>query len=154
MKTLLTAVLAAATLGAAPEPVAWSVDGAAPTVKAGGRFAIRIRARIQDGWHLYSMKPLPEGPIPTRLWLADGQPFSLAGPIGATEPRAMQDASFGMEVELYEGEAVFTLPVRVAAGAPPGARKVVVQASYQTCDERICLPPKTLSIEVPVTVAK
>ena len=66
----------------------------------------------------------------------------------------MQDASFGMEVELYEGEAVFTLPVKVAAGAAPGAQKLVVSASYQSCNNKVCLPPKTVKVEVPVTIAK
>jgi thiol:disulfide interchange protein DsbD len=63
-------------------------------------------------------------------------------------------ASFGMEVELYEGDAAFTLPVRVAAAAPAGPQKVIVNTSYQTCDNKICLPPKTVKVEVPVTVAK
>jgi len=66
----------------------------------------------------------------------------------------MQDPSFGMEVELFEGEAVFTVPVRVTAGATPGAQKLVVSASYQTCNNKLCLPPRTVKVEVPVTIAK
>ena len=72
----------------------------------------------------------------------------------ASDPQVMQDASFGMEVELYEGEAMFTLPVKVAAGAAPGAQKLVVSASYQSCNNKVCLPPKTVKVEVPVTIAK
>ena len=81
-------------------------------------------------------------------------PFALAGAIQAPDPQVMQDPSFGMEVELYEGEAVFTLPVRVASGASPGTQKLVVSASYQSCNNRLCLPPKTAKVEVPITVAK
>jgi hypothetical protein len=58
-----------------------------------------------------------------------------------------------MEVQLYEGEAEFTLPLKVS-GAAMGAWKVIVNASYQTCDNKICLPPKTVKIELPVTIAK
>ena len=66
----------------------------------------------------------------------------------------MQDPAFNMEVQLYEGEVAFTLPMRLAAAAPPGAQKIVVNASFQSCDNKICLPPKTVKLEVPVTVAK
>ena len=59
-----------------------------------------------------------------------------------------------MEVELYEGEAVFTLPVRVAPGAAPGAQKLVVSASYQSCNNKICLPPKTVKVDMPVMIGK
>jgi thiol:disulfide interchange protein DsbD len=59
-----------------------------------------------------------------------------------------------MEVELYEGEVEFTLPVRVAPGADPVARKLVVSASYQSCNNKLCLPPKTVKVEVPITIGK
>lgn len=156
MKKLFFAAAMAACLAAAPaDPVAWKLQNppAAP-VKAGARFNVKLLAEVQDGWHLYSLKPMVEGPIPTRIWIAEGQPFSLAGAVQAPDPQVMQDASFGMEVELYEGEAVFTLPVRVASGAAPGAQKLVVSASYQSCNNKLCLPPKTVKVEVPVTIGK
>ena len=150
----MTAALAALLMAAPPDPVAWKLNPPAAPVKAGTRFNAKLLADVQDGWHLYSLKPMAEGPIPTRIWIPDGQPFTLAGAIQAPDPQVMQDPSFGMEVELYEGEAVFTLPVRVAAGAPSGAQKLVVSASYQSCNNKLCLPPKTVKVEVPVTIAK
>lgn len=148
------AAMAACMAAAPPDPVAWRMQEPAGTVKAGAQFRVKLVASAQDGWHFYSLKPMAEGPIPTRIWIAEGQPFSLAGGVQATEPQVMQDASFGMEVELYEGEAVFTLPVKVAAGAATGAQKLVVSASYQSCNNKVCLPPKTVKVEVPVTIAK
>ncbi|MCX6632248.1 MAG: protein-disulfide reductase DsbD N-terminal domain-containing protein [Candidatus Solibacter sp.] len=154
-RLFLTAVMAAC-LGAAPaDPVVWKLQNPpAVPVKAGARFNVKLLAAVQEGWHLYSLKPMAEGPIPTRIWLAEGQPFSLAGAVLAPDPQVMQDASFGMEVELYEGEAVFTLPVRVVPAAALGAQKLVVSASYQTCNNKLCLPPKTVKLEVPVTIGK
>ena len=156
MKKLFFAAAMAACLAAAPaDPVAWKLQNPpAALVKAGARFNVKLLAEVQDGWHLYSLKPMVEGPIPTRIWIAEGQPFSLAGAVQAPDPQVMQDASFGMEVELYEGEAVFTLPVRVASGAAPGAQKLVVSASYQSCNKKLCLPPKTVKVEVPITIGK
>jgi len=155
MKKLSMVAALAACLAAAPaDPVAWKLSPPAAPVKAGARFNVKLLAEVQDGWHLYSLKPMAEGPIPTRIWIAEGQPFTLAGAVQAPDPQVMQDPSFGVEVELYEGEAVFTLPVRVAAAAPPGAQKLIVSASYQSCNNKLCLPPKTVKVEVPVTIGK
>ena len=155
MWKLFFAGVMTACLAAAPaDPVVWKLNPPAAPVKTGARFTVKLLAEVQDGWHLYSLKPMAEGPIPTRIWIAEGQPFALAGAIQAPDPQVMQDPSFGMEVELYEGEAVFTLPVRVATGASPGAQMLVVSASYQSCNNKLCLPPKTVKVEVAITVGK
>ena len=155
MRTLLCATVLALCLSAAtPDPVTWKVEAAPRPVKAGGRFTIRLVAKIQDSWHVYSMKPMEDGPIPTQISLAVGQPFQLAAPIKADAPQTLQDPTLKMEVELYEGTAGFDLPVKVAAGATPGTQSLVVSATYQSCNNKMCLAPKTVKVEVPVTVTK
>ncbi|MEP6872001.1 MAG: protein-disulfide reductase DsbD N-terminal domain-containing protein [Anaerolineaceae bacterium] len=153
---MISAVFLAATLFAAPvDPVGWRLQNAtAAPVKAGGRFNVKLVAQVQNGWHLYSLKPMAEGPIATRIWIGSGQPFSLGGTIQVPDPQVTQDPTLGMEVELYEGEAVFTLPVKVAEGAPAGLQSLAVSASYQCCNDKLCLPPKTVKVELPVTIAK
>ena len=146
-------MLAALALSAAPDPVAWKLAaGPSKPVKPGAPFTVKVAAAIQEGWHMYGLKPMADGPIPTRIWLPEGQPFQLAGRIQAPPAQTMQDPSFGMEVELYEGEPTFTLPVK--AGTATGARTLVVNASYQSCNDKMCLPPKTIKVEIPVTVAR
>ena len=154
-RLLVTAAIVALLWAAPPDPVVWKLQNP-PTapVKPGARFNVKLLAAVQDGWHLYSLKPMAEGPVPTRIWLAEGQPFSLAGVVQAPEPQVIQDATFGMEVELYEGEAVFALPVKVVPGAALGPQKLIVSASYQSCNNKICLPPKTVKVELPITIAK
>jgi thiol:disulfide interchange protein DsbD len=156
MRKLFCAALAAISLAAAPpNPVTWKLaDPPAKPVKAGNRFTVKLTARIQDGWHFYSMKPVEDGPVPTRIWLADGQPFQLAGPIKADEPQTLQDPTLHMEVELYEGAAEFSLPLRVAPGAVAGTQNLVVNAQSQSCNNAMCLPPATVKVEIPVTIAK
>jgi thiol:disulfide interchange protein DsbD len=154
-RTLFGVALACAALTfAAADPVAWKAQDPPAKVKAGARFDLKLVARIQEGWRLYSMKPMDDGPIPTRIWLAEGQPLQLAGAIRAADPEKVQDPSFGMEVELYQGEADFTLPLRLAAAAPAGLLTVVVNTSYQSCNNKVCLPPKTVKVEAAVVVTK
>src|ERR1017187_3308684 len=135
-KLLMTATMAAWLMAAPVDPVAWKLLNApAAPVKAGARFNVKLLAEVQDGWHFYSLKPLAEGPIPTRIWIDEGQPFSLAGAVQSPDPQVMQDPSFGMEVELYEGEAVFTLPVpdRCPQSFPRGPKRSSCRATSPTC---------------------
>jgi thiol:disulfide interchange protein DsbD len=154
MRLLLSAALFALVLsdasGAGPDPIAWKIQSV-KNAKAGVKFTVKVVAKIEPGWHLYSMNRLEEGPAATHIWISQGQPFQLAGKIEASEPHLFQDPTFNMPVEQYEGEAQFTLPVRAAA---EGMQNLVVNASYQTCNNKICLPPKTVKIEAPVNVAK
>ena len=44
--------------------------------------------------------------------------------------------------------------MRIAPAAPGGVRTLVVSASYQSCNNKICLPPKTVKVEAPITIGK
>ena len=155
MRILSCAALLAASLAAAPpDPVAWKLETPAGPVKPGAGFTVKLVAKIQSGWHMYSMKQLDDGPVPTRIWIAEGQPFTQSGAVQADEPETMQDPTLHMEVELYESGANFAIPVRVAANAAAGNQTLVVSASYQTCNNSMCLPPKTVKVELPVVIAK
>src|SRR5262249_35868470 len=118
MKPLLLILLApillviAATPGRAQEkslnPVTWSIKvvSAAP---AGAALTAEVTAKIEDGWHLYSLTPIENGPRPTRILLPAAQAFELTGKIEAPEPLAGTDPNFGIEVEYYEESVSFKL---------------------------------------------
>ena len=144
IRKLVAAVFAAMALwAAAPNPVAWKLDGVpVKPVKRGARFSVRLSGSIEPGWHLYSTKRLTDGPIPTRIWIPEGQLLRLAGQVQSPAAQTSQDPNFGMEVEYYEGRAVFTLPVQVSDKAASGPGTAQVSASYQACNDKICLRPK------------
>jgi thiol:disulfide interchange protein DsbD len=153
-KSLVGVLLAIISWAAAPNPVLWKLEGVpVKPVKRGARFAIKLSGAIEAGWHLYSTKRLTDGPIPTRIWIPEGQLLRTAGPVQSPAPQTTQDPNFGMEVEYYQCNAVFTLPVQVSGTAPAGAGKAQVSVSYQACNDKICLPPKTLTAETPLQVA-
>jgi thiol:disulfide interchange protein len=157
-KTYLLAALvgAAAAAGvsnasAQGDPVKWSASTKATTVKPGGSFEVQVVAQIAEGWHLYSITQAPP-PIATRITVPAGQPFALAGSVEGPPPHVAFDQSFGIDTEFYEDSAAFTLPVKAAADASGGKKKLRVDAYFQTCNDQLCLPPKTVPMDVPIEV--
>lgn len=135
-------------------PIHWKFTRPRIQAKAGAMIPVPVSATIDVGWHLYSLKKLEDGPVPTTIAVAPGQPFRLDGEIKSSDPIPVDDPTLGMRVELYVGQADFVIPVRVDDDASAGPQTLKVSARYQTCNESICLPPKTVTIEVPVTVSR
>ena len=115
---------------------------------------IDLKAQIDQGWHVYSISQGPGGPIPTRIVLAPGQPFDLIGTVRGPAPATRFDSNFGINVETYDDRAAFGLIVHVAADARVGTDTVTIKARFQTCNASLCLPPRTETILVPVTVIR
>ena len=153
-KRIGVALLAAVFGAAAPNPIVWEIQPVAKkALKPGERFDVRLVAQIESGWRLYSMTQMPEGPHATRISLAEEQRFELAGAIQAEKPQITWDEILDMRrLETYEDEAAFTLPLRVSRNARAGTQKLLVNASYQACNEKMCLPPRTVTLELPVEV--
>jgi DsbC/DsbD-like thiol-disulfide interchange protein len=136
-------------------PVVWT---AAPTwtdpVAPGATVTVRLSAKINPGWHLYSITQQPGGPVATRIDLAPGQAFILGGAVDGSTPVTRFDANFNIEVQMYDGSATFTVPVRVTREALPGPATVTVTARYQACNATLCMPPHTDKVTVPLTVSR
>lgn len=155
--TLAAAAALPATGGreqAAKDPIQWSIKAAVPDkpLQAGDAFTVQLLAAIEDGWHLYSTEQAEGGPIPTRISMPPDQPFEQSGSIEASEPRSALDPNFNLTTEYYEGQAAFYIPVKVAAGAASGKSLVKVNVYYQTCNDQICLPPKTVKLSAEVRI--
>lgn len=148
MKVLISVFLSTLALAAAPpDPVTWKItDGPLRPVKVGTNFSVTLTATVAPGWRIFSMEPAAVGPTPTRLWVTPGQPFPQAGLIRASTPSMLQDPAFHEKVEAYEGEAWFLLPLRVPFNSDTGSLMLVVSLTYQACNDRACLPPKTVNI--------
>ena len=146
-------------IGAGPasaqeRPVVWTASAAPAPVAPGATMTIQLKARIDQGWHVYSISQGPGGPIPTRIALAPGQPFELVGTVQGPRPDTRFDSNFGINVETYDDLATFALTVRVGANARPGTDTLAIKARFQTCNASLCLPPHTETLLLPVTVAR
>jgi hypothetical protein len=131
-----------------PDPARWSAELVDAPRTPGAPFPIRAVVFVEEGWRLYSLSQPPGGPLPTRIWLAEGQPWLPAGPVRGPDPLREFDPFFGMEVETYSGRVEFDLEVK--GGGGPSAPPIQLRARYQMCNGERCLRPKTLRIELPV----
>jgi thiol:disulfide interchange protein DsbD len=138
-------------------PITFSIKShaTAKPLKAGETFTVQLVAQIKEGWHLYSINQQAGGPVATRITLPPGQFFKLAGAIIAPSPLTDFDSNFGIETQFYEDSAVFTIPVAIAVSDPAsvGKQKLQVNVFFQTCNDRFCLPPKTVKLTSAVEVA-
>ncbi|MGH9413083.1 MAG: protein-disulfide reductase DsbD N-terminal domain-containing protein [Terriglobales bacterium] len=134
-------------LAATPKPVHWSLSA---RLTQGDHVAAHLHATIQSGWHLYAMNQTPGGPIATRISLAPHQPFTLSGAIHEAVPHTQLDPNFNLKTSYYLGSASFTIPLRAASRTRAEASTVVINVRYQTCNDRICLPPTVIQLTAPV----
>ncbi|MFN2531240.1 MAG: protein-disulfide reductase DsbD family protein [Pyrinomonadaceae bacterium] len=135
----------------AQNPVTWSITANAPaSLKAADKFTAQVNAQIQTGWHLYSLTQGAGGPIPTRISLPEGQPFKLAGNATGPRPRVEMDPNFQINTETHEGNISFRVPVLVNAEAPSGTQALNINVRFQACNDKLCLPPRTVKLSAPV----
>ncbi len=133
-------------------PVHWSAAPPAAAVHAGERFDVKLSAKIDEGWHIYAVTQSPP-PIAARFKVLSGPPFEVSGTVRQSPPKEEFDPNFGIQVQLFYDVAEFWVPLQVASTAGPGDYDVRIQAFYQTCNNKTCLPPKGVPVALKIRVA-
>ncbi len=129
-------------------PVTWSASAAAKDLRPGATFEVTITGVAEEEWHVYSVTQGPGGPVPTTIAVA--RPFARNGAIRGTEPSTAFDSNFDIQTETYDGTFTLVVPVRLAADAPGTRATLRVAVGFQACTKRLCLPPRTVTLAVPV----
>jgi thiol:disulfide interchange protein len=142
-------------LSPAQEAAKWSARASVDRASPGDKFDVLVTAKLNEGWYIYSTTPVEEGPLPTEIEFASRTPLKSIGKVRQPKPVVKYDENFGIDTEFYTSDVTFTLPAEVKANAKGGTQKVVVEVTFMACDERMCLPPRTveaafeLQIDVP-----
>jgi thiol:disulfide interchange protein DsbD len=136
-------LLAAYTPAAKPTIVMWSVVSVSPT-------SVKVEANVAKGWHVYALTQIQGGPKPLTFTLLQPNGFALGAPVGPTPARAM-DAEFGIQTETYSGTPEFTIPLRFKGARPAHETELKLVVRYQSCSDKLCLPPlkEELRVKVP-----
>jgi thiol:disulfide interchange protein DsbD len=121
-------------------PVQWTLEPSSVSAAAGGEALLRLTARMDPGWHLYSLTTPEGGPLPTRVGMAENAAVKGCR-VYAQAPHKVFDKNFNIDVETYDGKAVFIFVCELKPDALQGRIEFTAEVRYQTCDEKMCLPP-------------
>ena len=128
----------------AQNPVSWSFA----SKKVGDNvYEVRLTATMQPGWHLYSQnQPEDAIAIPTSFDFNNNPLLTLDGKtkeMGKLEK--YKDPTLGVKANQYSNKVDFVQLVKVKGKAKTN---VTGKLEYQTCDDKKCLPPKTVNFSI------
>ena len=98
----------------------------------GGQHAeLQITARVQPGWHIYSITQKSGGPKPTKINLVDSDQYRLLGQFVAVPPATVHHYEFwpDLDVEEHEDQVTWSAPVEVLGS--DGWRGVTIEGDVQ-----------------------
>jgi len=129
-----------------PAPIHLTASVRPSPAHPGEAVTVSVKAVVDSGWHVYSVVPAANGPAATEI-------VSLAGAeaVGSTTedaPVSKFDANFGRQVAFHEGAATFQRQFKVGIAAGQS-----VTVHYQTCNDKICLPPTDVTLPVSFSVS-
>ena len=117
-----------------------------------GEFEAVLTATLENGWHIYS-KDLPEDSgIPTEMKISGDNIVPIGGTVEVGQKHNEFSEAFGAQIVYYSGSAKFKRKFKLKDPSKPG--KAIVEITYQTCNDRICLAPNTLEFEKSIAAGK
>ena len=130
----------------AQNPTKWKLesDTKAQSVKGGQEFEAKLKAEVEPGWHLYSLKQPENGPIATTVKLPDQTDFAITSDVTTPKPITEYDPNFEIDTSYFKDSAEFTVPLK--ATKESAASDLEVDVRFQLCNDRLCLPPKTVRV--------
>ena len=123
-------------------------------IRAGEIVNIRLTVSMDPGWHIYSIYKLSDGPISTKISANEDRIIDVVGNPIEPEPIREWDPGFDTYSYFHNSGSVFTLPIRVKSDLEVGTYIINVDFYYMVCNERMCFPPSTKSVSVPITIEK
>ncbi|GAB3005320.1 hypothetical protein GCM10027051_00150 [Niabella terrae] len=140
----LSLLLAVGSLLAQENPVNWSFSA---KKVAANTFDIYMTAQLDKGWHIYSQsQPEDAIAIPTKFSYTRNPLVTVTGKtkeLGKMEK--FRDATLGISAHQYGNKVSFVQRVTVKS---PAKTNLSGKVQYQVCDDKKCLPPKTVPFKV------
>ena len=130
----------------AQNPVSWSLesDSKGKNLKPKEKSVILLKAAIEPNWHLYDLTQPGNGPFPTKISVPDGSSYSIDGEAKSNGAITKFDPNFKIDTRFFADKADFTVPLEAAAETP--VDQIAINVRYQVCDDKVCLPPKTVKV--------
>lgn len=112
-------------------------------------YEIQMVADIQAGWHLYSQsQPKDAIAIPTSFTFNRNPLLVLDGQVAEQgKLEKFTDKDLGVSAHQYSKQVIFVQRVKTKSKAKTA---VTGKVEFQTCDDKKCLPPKTINFTVSI----
>jgi len=119
--------------------------------KRGSTQDVQFTVQVKSGYHVNSNTPADEFLIPLKLTFESGVPVEVTS---ITWPKpSMEKFDFSQKpVSVFQGDVKATAKLKASADAPSGLTHVTGKLRYQACNDRMCLPPRTLEVKIPVEI--
>jgi hypothetical protein len=131
------------------DTVTWTVQSSDVSKS---KATLTLNGAVRDGWHVYSLKQLPEGPIPLLVTLDANEAAKADGAPAGSTPKKIHDPAFGLDTQFYESAFTVTVPVRLVAHVAGGQQAIPLSVRFQTCNGRVCQPPKTVHLSASINL--
>ena len=145
MKAVLLSMFLFATMAiSAQNPITWTFTS---KKLADNSYEIHMTAMIEKGWHLYSqVQPDDAVAGPTTFTISNNPLIELSGKIKEVgKMQKFHDKELEISANQYSEKVDFVQIVKLK-----GKVKTSFSGSveYQTCDDKKCLPPKTVNFSI------
>lgn len=119
------------------------------TVPRQGETRVVLKLSMRPGYHANSDKPSEDYLIPLRLTWDARAPLE---PVEILYPKAKLEKFEFTEkpISVVDGEFEILTRFRRAPNAAPGPAFLSGKLRYQACNDKMCFPPKTIDVKVPL----
>lgn len=120
--------------------------------KIGSMVEVPVPLSLQEGYHVNSNRPSDEYLIPLKLTWSKGalEPAEVVYP----KPILYKIQSEPKPLSVYSGSFALTARFSVPADAVTGPVGMKGKLRYQACNDRMCLAPKDLDVNVQLDIVK
>jgi hypothetical protein len=121
-------------------------------VYPGGRFRLYLSAQIEEGWHIYSLKPLDGNEMLATRIIIEESVFETVGHWEESPPHLIQDDAQAKMVKGHTFTAEFQKSFYVPEKIKPGSYSIKGNLLYRACDNKLCTLPQSLPFVTRVQV--
>ena len=130
-------------------PVKWE---AKYTELPNGEGEIIVTATIEKGWHTYSQNISPDaGPVPTTVSFSPGSNYEMIGKSIEENVKEEFDKTFEMKIASFEHKAIIKQKLK-RKNLKEFQTPITVE--FMVCNDKQCLPPKTVDLMLTVPAKK
>jgi len=120
---------------------------------AGGKCKFVVILDVQDGWHINANPPRPDNMIATKVTIQAKQKSKQLETI-YPEGSELTMEDLDEPVSVYEGQVLIRGEIQAPADAAGKTEEMEFQIKYQACNEKTCLPPKSLKLAGKIDIVK